>query len=261
MGTGWSARVMWREEGQLIIYVYHQDKTRNCGHIFRSAAYFGRGVWETVSLYVKVNSAFDNDDGRVVLYFNGDKVAEATDLRFVDDPEWAAPYHSEGYIANFMFSTFFGGSNSDWSPSTTQKAWIDDIAVVPGHVVPNRTSTATSASTRMRARATPKSYDGHKLSCEDEGAIPFDDGDVDVDVVPEEEDGKTTTRTTSTTPNLLFGFGGGGAGPPQFIPRGDDQSNRVSIRLLLRYYKKPQDRISINYFKPLPILLLWVKMQ
>lgn len=228
--TGWSSRVMWLAEGELIIYLYHQDKTRNCGHVFRSGVYFTRGQWETVSLYTKVNSAFDAFDGKVQLYLNGILIAEALDIRLVDEPGWAVP-HSEGYIANFMFSAFHGGSKPDWSPTTTQKAWIDNISVVPGHYVPtqpnittdstmnNETATARSGIARTGKAATvlpaPKSYDGHKLSCMDEGALPFDDTIVD---------GNSKDNNPGKSANLRFGFSGGPG-----LMRGT--SDRISIRL------------------------------
>lgn len=235
--TGWSSRVMWREEGELIIYLYHQDKTRNCGHIFRSGVYFTRGQWVTVSLYTKVNSAFDKFDGKVQLYLNGALIAEALDIRFVDKPGWAVP-HSEGYIANFMFSTFHGGSKPNWSPTTTQKAWIDKISVVPGHAVPaaqnmttnDNTATARSGIAKASSKAAtvlpaPKSYNGHKLSCEDEGALPFDDGD----------------NNLRKTPNLRSGFSGG----PGLMR---DTSDRVSVRLHTQLKLIYEDGFSASDF-------------
>jgi len=176
--TGWSARVMWRAKGILAIYLYHQDKSDNCGHYFYSTKKVTPGQWESISLHMRVNSAATAKDGFVKLYLNGEMIAQALNIRFVDDPKWAFP-HGEGKIANFMFNTFHGGSDVSWAPQTPQKAYFDNIAVYPGEQVRQPAEWLTLPTSTVRQRSFTKeqvaSYYGEELSCTDPDTTGYED--------------------------------------------------------------------------------------
>ena len=135
---------------------------------------------KSISLHMRVNSAADLKDGFVKLYLNGEMIAQALNLRFVDDPTWAFP-HGEGKIANFMFNTFHGGSNVDWAPQTPQKAYFDNIAVYPGEQVRQPAEWLTLPASTIRQRAYSKeqvrSYYPEEWSCADRDATGYEDFD------------------------------------------------------------------------------------
>lgn len=135
---GWSARVMWDKSNSSssrpFNYLYHQSKTENCGDGDKSSsgAKFTRGQWHAVTLHVKVNSEGSKSNGFTHLYIDGEKIVESNGIRFRKSSG------SAGKIANFMFSTFHGGSNDSWSPSKKVTARFDNFAVYKGKRVRNQ---------------------------------------------------------------------------------------------------------------------------
>jgi hypothetical protein len=124
---GWSARVMWRREGELQIYTYDQHRENNCGNTENAVGHrFAQGRYQAVSLYVQVNEPAQLANGRIALYLDGEKIAEQTGLQL------RATGGSATEINRFMFSTFFGGNDSSWAPSKTVTARFDNFAVYPG---------------------------------------------------------------------------------------------------------------------------------
>lgn len=126
---GWSARVMWRRSGQAEIYNYHQDRQNNCGDNGIADAYFTKGRYQAVSLYVRVNTGQDRSDGEIALFIDGREVSRWQNTRLRSD------INQDTEINKFLFSTFHGGSDSTWSPSKTVHARYDNFAVVPGLAV------------------------------------------------------------------------------------------------------------------------------
>ena len=130
---GFSVRMMWRSEGEVELYLYHQDRQNTCGDSVKSGVYLERGKWYRANIYVKRNSAINASDGIAALYLNGTKVAERRDLNLVAD--------MSTYIDGFAFSTFYGGSDSSWSPSTTTFVYYDNFNVRPGLITGDLTDT------------------------------------------------------------------------------------------------------------------------
>ena len=132
---GWSARLMWKRDGEIISYIYHQDQKGRYGDSKKAKSRVGRGKYHAMTLQVTVNSGAEEADGRVAIYIDGETQVEhrALRLRGVDG--------KEALIAKFMFSTFHGGSSPDWAPRdekgdySVEKAWFDNIEVYPGRVI------------------------------------------------------------------------------------------------------------------------------
>lgn len=131
---GWSARPMWREDGLLTSYTYHQDKPERNGHYSRSNGFFfTRGKFHAVTVVVAVNSARGKKDGRVEIYVDGELQVthENLDLHASDNPERA-------YAGRLLFTTFHGGNDSSWAPRDAEgnfrnvTAWFDNVSVVKG---------------------------------------------------------------------------------------------------------------------------------
>jgi Ricin-type beta-trefoil lectin domain-like len=93
---------------------------------------------------LQVWSCSDNDsasqrNGQVRLFVDGNEVRRQDNLRL-------RGVSSGGLVSRFLFSTFYGGSSSDWAPSRTTYAYFDNIAVYPGLRV--RSAAGGSATAR-----------------------------------------------------------------------------------------------------------------
>eukprot|EP00565_Helicotheca_tamesis_P005063 CAMPEP_0185726972 /NCGR_PEP_ID=MMETSP1171-20130828/2787_1 /TAXON_ID=374046 /ORGANISM="Helicotheca tamensis, Strain CCMP826" /LENGTH=319 /DNA_ID=CAMNT_0028395423 /DNA_START=73 /DNA_END=1032 /DNA_ORIENTATION=+ len=120
---GWSVRLMWKTDGVPLVYVYHQRRVETCGDGFypESDFKFQRGQWYRIDLQVKMNSAPNVEDGKTVLYIDGEKLVEVNGLELSGD--------SLVQIDKFMFSTFYGGSSQSWSPSKKTYIYYDNFNV------------------------------------------------------------------------------------------------------------------------------------
>ena len=124
--NGWSVRMMWRPAGNPVLYLYHQDRVNRCGDDVETLTdfTFERGRWYRIAIYVKLNSAIASGDGVASLYIDGVKQAERTGLNLTGN--------MDEVIDKFLFSTFYGGSDSSWSPSKTTYIYYDNFEVVSG---------------------------------------------------------------------------------------------------------------------------------
>lgn len=124
--NGWSVRMMWRETGRPVLYIYHQDRKARCGDdtpVF-SNFNFKPETWYKISLYVKLNSAIGSRDGIVSLYIDETKQAEANGLNLTGNLNKKIEY--------FLYSSFYGGNDPSWSPSKTTIAFYDNFEVNEG---------------------------------------------------------------------------------------------------------------------------------
>lgn len=134
---GYSCRVMWREDGAAVAYVYlctdqgsydgdsKNPLVRNQGKGFDDIAHhtngagidlwrkdglrLRRGAWNTIKLRVVANSP-GKADGSVELAING------TSKRF-DGIEWSK---SGKLIEGIMFASWFGGGSKEYAPKKDQ---------------------------------------------------------------------------------------------------------------------------------------------
>jgi hypothetical protein len=123
--NGFSCRLMWRENGKAVLYLYHMDKSGSCGDNLElkkpdnSTFYFQKDTWYKISQYVKVNSG-SAYDGEVRLWINDQEALTVSGLRFVTNGD---------QVDAFYFSTFHGGSTSAWAPTVNSFAWFDDLVI------------------------------------------------------------------------------------------------------------------------------------
>ena len=132
---GWSARMMWRSKGSAVQYVYYpeqpskyaEDMYWNYGGDQRSFARsdgsnLGDGKWHTVQTRVLLNNIGAGvRDGKIQSWFDGKQALNKGDMRFRFTGRLA--------IDTLYFSTFFGGSGSQWAPTANEYADFDDIIV------------------------------------------------------------------------------------------------------------------------------------
>lgn len=117
---GWSARMMWREGGCAEFYTYHPDQPYDTGESFRWAARIEPGTWHRIEQVVVMNTPRERD-GMLLGWFDGRLVADYRNIRFRDVEDLA--------IDTLYFSTFFGGGDDEWAPSTDQSIEFDDFSV------------------------------------------------------------------------------------------------------------------------------------
>jgi hypothetical protein len=123
--NGFTARLMWRPGGRLVLYLYHLDKTNPpCGDNLTlqqggSDYYAPRGQWIQIIERVKVNTG-TNHDGEVELWVNEQPALLVTGIQFVSNGD---------QVDNLYFSTFHGGSTAAWAPVIDSYIWFDDIKI------------------------------------------------------------------------------------------------------------------------------------
>jgi chitinase len=122
---GWSARMMWRKNGDIVQYVYHPDQSGNFGEDFPwdyqgKQSQFVPGKWHDISTRVVMNSP-GKKDGKIFSWIDGDLALVQTNLRFRDKDSLG--------IDILYFSSFFGGGDSSWSSSKNEHIDFDDFIV------------------------------------------------------------------------------------------------------------------------------------
>lgn len=122
--NGFTARLMWRQDGRGVLYLYHMDKENNCGddHQLQSSGsdfYFEKGQWYNIIQRVKINTG-DNHDGEVEVWINEEPAILLTGIRFVNNGN---------KVDHLYFSTFHGGGNADWAPAVDCYIWFDNVVI------------------------------------------------------------------------------------------------------------------------------------
>ena len=135
---GWSARMMWRTNGSggstttgstanIVQYVYHPDQPSNFGEDFRWDDGPG-GIWSTfesdrwyhIQHRIVMNTPGVND-GIAQGWLDGVLVLDEQSIRYRDVVSLG--------VDQLYFSTFFGGSSSEWAPSKEETIFFDDFTV------------------------------------------------------------------------------------------------------------------------------------
>jgi hypothetical protein len=106
---GFSARMMWREGGSLIGYLYDQDQNSNCGNNIGTSFNFKAGQWHSIKERVKVNTG-NNRDGILQVWADDRMVIDRSNVRYMNDG-------AANNVNVILFHSFFGGSTQDWAPS------------------------------------------------------------------------------------------------------------------------------------------------
>ena len=123
--NGFTARLMWREGGSVVLYLYHMDNPDpSVGEDFNlvtgdGQVYFERGRWYNVVQRVKINTG-NNNNGQVQIWIDGKEALMLNNIRFVNDGS---------LVDTFYFSTFHGGWGIEWGPIEDVYIWFDDIKI------------------------------------------------------------------------------------------------------------------------------------
>lgn len=120
---GWSARLMFRRDGGLQTYVYHQDMEGRFGDRERASDFiFQPGRYHHVVMQVALNEPAEAANGSLDVWVDDELVIEHNGLRFRDR------ITSDSAIQRLLFSTFHGGSNPEWAPRNDDGSYKRDCA-------------------------------------------------------------------------------------------------------------------------------------
>ena len=121
---GWSARMMWRQNGAATQYVYHPDQPGQFGDTTFWDVPFATGRWLQVEHQVRLNTP-GRSDGFIRGWLDGRLVMDRQGMRFRDTADIE--------IDSLLFSTYFGGSTPEWAPDRDVHVDFDDFVVsAPG---------------------------------------------------------------------------------------------------------------------------------
>lgn len=120
---GWSARLMFRRDGGLQTYVYHQDMAGRFGDTDRASGFsFEPGRFHHIVMRVRLNAPASARNGSIDVWVDDKLVIQHDGLRFRDR---VAP---ESDIQRLLFSTFHGGSSPEWAPRNDDGSYKTDCA-------------------------------------------------------------------------------------------------------------------------------------
>lgn len=117
---GWSARGMWREDGILENYMYHADQFYEYGDQEKWSAKAERGKWHSFQHRVVLNTVGEAN-GIVEAWFDGVKVLSSSNMLYRKTEDIA--------INLFYFSTFYGGADPSWAPTSDQYIYFDNFRI------------------------------------------------------------------------------------------------------------------------------------
>lgn len=138
-GPGWSARMMWREDGRVIQYVYDQDASRDRDFDYQidgQDVFFTADQWHEVKHRIVLNTP-GQDNGVIQAWFDGQLALDVNDVRF-RDPSGDGGASTE--IDAMFFSTFFGGNDSTWAATADETIFFDEFNVTTISAVPEPSS-------------------------------------------------------------------------------------------------------------------------
>lgn len=115
---GWSARFMWRREGELELYFYHPKMKSKYGESHLLGIKCEQGKDYRVRLEIDAGDA-GKENGDLEVFLNGESRLKLDDLLLSGD--------KYGPVDSFLFSTFFGGNSKDWGPKKDGVIWFDEF--------------------------------------------------------------------------------------------------------------------------------------
>ncbi|MGP9588861.1 polysaccharide lyase [Halomonas sp. AOP42-B2-16] len=120
---GWSARLMFRGDGGLQTYVYHQDMLGKYGDTAVAPDFtFQPGQYHHVVMRAALNTPAEEPNGFIKVWVDDELLIEHSTLRFRDR------LTPESDIQRLMFNTFHGGSSPEWAPRTAEGSYKTDCA-------------------------------------------------------------------------------------------------------------------------------------
>lgn len=122
-GRGWSVRLMWRENGKLIPYVYHYNQPETYGDKFDKSnlIYLEDNRWYTFKIKTTINTGA-NKNGSLGIYVDGVKLFTKSDICYATED-------GKREVNKIRWAIFRGGSDSTWYSDYTQHIFFDDVKI------------------------------------------------------------------------------------------------------------------------------------
>ena len=163
-GDGWSARIMWRKEGNAVQLIYFMGQISNFGDDFKwdlggtaPQKQFSTGKWHRIVNKVTMNTVTvpgnGDKNGRVQAWLDGELALDVDTLHLRD--------YDTVHVDKFYLSTFHGGSTAQWSPTHDCFIRFDNFAISTDSIAVTANAPDTSSTDRIwmrpqnRASATP----------------------------------------------------------------------------------------------------------
>ncbi|MBL1377768.1 hypothetical protein JKV55_10550 [Zobellella sp. CGMCC 1.18722] len=120
---GWSARLMFRRNGGLQSYVYHQNQAGRFGDTTIADGFaFEPNRYHHLVMQVVLNTPASANNGSVLVWVDSKLLIEHNGLRFRSKETPASE------IQRLLFNTFHGGSSPDWAPRHADGSYKTDCA-------------------------------------------------------------------------------------------------------------------------------------
>lgn len=110
--SGWSARLMFRGNGELQTYVYHQEMKGKYGDAKVSEHIrLKNGIFYKISLLVQLNNPYTASNGKIIVSVDDKTVIQHDRIKF------RGTNTKESLIRKILFHTFHGGNNKTYAPT------------------------------------------------------------------------------------------------------------------------------------------------
>jgi hypothetical protein len=120
-GTGFTARMMWHDNGRLTGYTYALDQNTGCGNSIETGVNFTIGRWYRIKERVKLNTG-SSSNGVLQIWVDDRMVVDRSNIPWMNE----AP---DRRIDLAYIQTFFGGSTLNWAPSRQCSISFSDLFV------------------------------------------------------------------------------------------------------------------------------------
>lgn len=117
---GNSVRYMWRENGQLFLYLYYPEKKERCGDYYTMSPpfYFAPGTWYTLTQEVYLNN-IGLSDGYIKVWIDGVLSLSLSNL--------VLRRSGDLYEDDIKMDCFRGGSDSSWASLKDSYVYFDEF--------------------------------------------------------------------------------------------------------------------------------------
>ena len=150
-GDGWSARIMWRKDGNAVQLIYFMGQESVYGDDFKwdlngtiSQKQFTTGTWHRIVNKISMNTIASpgngDKNGRVQTWLDGELALDVDTLRLRD--------YDSVKVDKFYLSTFHGGSTASWAPTHDCFICYDNFTISTDSIAVSAKAAVSDTTTR-----------------------------------------------------------------------------------------------------------------
>ena len=114
---------MWRPEGKIVNYIYHEGQSGKYGDDVDTGVAFTPGQWHKPASRTRLNE-IGKTNGVLETWINGEKIDFPSEF---ENMVWRL---SPTILTHtFFFTSFFGGHTPEWAPSKDVEASFDNFLI------------------------------------------------------------------------------------------------------------------------------------